>query len=138
MTEKLEYESCISQIPTSFATCSIGSPDTPLPQRLRAISNAGFTGIELSFPDILSYGHELYGREVKEDEYQQLCQVAKEIKNFCEEVGLQILMLQPFSNFEGWPTGSNEREDAGKRAAGWIEIMRAAGTKMLQVRLEIE
>lgn len=42
-------------------------------------------------------------------------------------------MLQPFANFEGWPEGSAGRHDALSRARGWIRIMRAAGTDMLQV-----
>jgi sugar phosphate isomerase/epimerase len=42
-------------------------------------------------------------------------------------------MLQPFSNFEGWPEGSSEREDAWSRARGWRDIMSAVGTDMLQV-----
>ena len=42
------------------------------------------------------------------------------------------MMLQPFSNFEGWPEGSKERADAFGRACGWTRIMRAVGTDMLQ------
>ncbi len=44
-------------------------------------------------------------------------------------------MLQPFSNFEGWPEGSKKRDDAFARAKGWIEIMHVVGTDMLQVSL---
>ncbi|KAJ5090093.1 hypothetical protein N7532_008777 [Penicillium argentinense] len=42
-------------------------------------------------------------------------------------------MLQPFANFEGWPKGSAEREEAFSRAKGWIEVMRTVGTDLLQV-----
>ena len=42
-------------------------------------------------------------------------------------------MLQPFSNFEGWPEGSDGRKDAFERARGWIRIMKACGCSMLQV-----
>ena len=45
----------------------------------------------------------------------------------CEERKLQIVMLQPFSNFEGWKPQSKEREDAFTRAKGWIRIMDAVG-----------
>jgi hypothetical protein len=38
------------------------------------------------------------------------------------------MMLQPFANFEGWPKGSTEREDAFTRARGWIKIMKVLGT----------
>ena len=43
------------------------------------------------------------------------------------------MMLQPFANFEGWPQGSIEREDAFARAKGWISIMKVVGTDLLQV-----
>ena len=42
-------------------------------------------------------------------------------------------MLQLFSNFEGHPRGSRAREAAFARARGWIHIMKALGTDMLQV-----
>jgi sugar phosphate isomerase/epimerase len=43
------------------------------------------------------------------------------------------MMLQSFSNFEGWPRGSKERNRAFSRARGWVKIMEALGTDMLQV-----
>jgi len=51
----------------------------------------------------------------------------------CKDYGLKILILQPFANFEGWPNGSKEREDAFDRAEGWMRIMKAVGTDMLQI-----
>ena len=51
----------------------------------------------------------------------------------CDAKGLKILILQPFGNFEGWPENSPERADAWKRAEGWMRIMEACGTDMLQV-----
>jgi len=51
----------------------------------------------------------------------------------CELRNLKILILQPFSNFEGWPKGSEKRKEAFEKAKGWIRIMEAAGTDMLQV-----
>ena len=72
-------------------------------------------------------------KEVKEDDYNNLVEAGKEVKRLCEENGLGIMILQPFSNFEGWEKGSNEREDAFERARGWIRIMEAIGTDLLQV-----
>lgn len=51
----------------------------------------------------------------------------------CDAKGLKILILQPFANFEGWPEGSDERKDAWTRVEGWVKIMHAAGTDLLQV-----
>ncbi|KAI0545883.1 3-dehydroshikimate dehydratase [Xylaria curta] len=124
-----------AKVPTSYATCSIGHKAShTLPEKLKAISAAGFDGIELSMPDILSYGKELqHGLEPDPTDYDTLVTISKTIKSLTEAQNLKVLMLQPFANFEGWPKGSKEREDAFTRARGWIRIMQAVGTDMLQV-----
>ncbi|KAF2134336.1 xylose isomerase-like protein [Dothidotthia symphoricarpi CBS 119687] len=125
----------LAAVPISYASCSLGSPSDPPPllDRLHAIHVGSFSAIELSFPDILSYGATLLGHDVEEDNYDELCTVAADIKKQCDERSLGIMMLQPFSNFEGWPEGSDGRKDAFERARGWIRIMQACGTDMLQV-----
>lgn len=127
--------STLASVPISFATCSLGSPSNPPPllDCLDAMSAAGFSAVELSFPDILSYGQTLLGHEVEPSNYDDLCKVATEIRKECDKRKLGIMMLQPFSNYEGWPDGSDGRKDAMERARGWIRIMQACGTDMLQV-----
>ncbi len=127
-------KSSVQDIPTCFASCSIGcKPSHTLPKRLEAIAAAGFDAIELSFPDILTFASEQLKRDVQPSDYDDLCSVGQEIKRLCESQKLKILMLQPFANFEGWPEGSDQRRDAFDRAKGWIRIMEAVGTDMLQV-----
>ncbi|KAK6952538.1 hypothetical protein Daesc_007079 [Daldinia eschscholtzii] len=104
-----------------------------LPLKLKAIADAGFDAIELSMPDILAYGNMLHGREPDPKDYNTLVEIGKAVKKQAEEHKLKILMLQPFANFEGWPKGSSARKDAFERAEGWIRIMEAVGTDMLQV-----
>ena len=124
----------LRQIPLAYASCSIGSTSSDtLPRKLEAISAAGFTAIELSFPDIIAYGSSLLGHEVAPDNYGELKQVAAEIKKLIAANGLKVMMLQPFANFEGWAAGSVERRNAFARANGWIEIMDVVGTDLLQV-----
>lgn len=126
--------SSVKLIPLSYATCSIGcKPSHTLPHKLESISKAGFIGIELSFPDILDYGAHLLGRTIAPDNYDDLRIVGIEICKLCDANSLKVMMLQPFANFEGWPKGSPEREDAFARAKGWIEIMKVVGTDLLQV-----
>ncbi|KAL4922474.1 xylose isomerase-like protein [Aspergillus aurantiobrunneus] len=120
-------------IPLSYATCSLATPTTPLPSKLSALSTAGFVGIELAFPDLLSYASTLHNRSLPPNAYAELRTAALEVKQLCKTHGLAIMMLQPFSNFEGWPRGSPEREEAFTRARGWIGIMEALGTDLLQV-----
>ncbi|KAL8663306.1 MAG: hypothetical protein Q9202_003942 [Teloschistes flavicans] len=126
-------KSSLTSIPTCYATVSIGTPSTPLPEKLSAISAAGFQGIELGFPDLLSFASKHHNREIHPQDFDALCDAGKEVRSLCEKYGLKIVMLQPFSNFEGWEEGSEEREDAFRRAKGWIRIMQAVGTDMLQV-----
>ncbi|KAF4977216.1 hypothetical protein FZEAL_6244 [Fusarium zealandicum] len=125
-----------TEIPISFATCSIPAKiKATLPDKMAAIRNAGFDGIELAMPDILSYGELLSGSQPKEDDYDAIADIAKQIKSLADELGLEILMLQPFANFEGWKKGEfdKEREEVFGRARGWMKVMEAVGTKMLQV-----
>lgn len=136
------------KIPLSLASCSIGLPKHSLHQKLEAISQAGFKGIELSFPDLLSHANELVrigqiqppsgGHNdsdggVAEDDWPTLREAAKSASHLCGTHGLQVLVLQPFANFEGWPPSSPEREAALARARGWLSIMEAADCGMLQV-----
>lgn len=124
----------LRKIPLSYATCSIGcSESDTLPRKLEAISNAGFIAVELSFPDIIEFGSRSLGHTIAPENYAELITVAGDIKKLCDANSLGIMMLQPFANFEGWPRGSIEREDAFARANGWIEIMNVVGTDMLQV-----
>ncbi|TID27383.1 3-dehydroshikimate dehydratase [Venturia nashicola] len=126
--------SSLNTIPVSYATCSIGcKAEHTLPKRLEAIANAGFTAVELSMPDILEFASMHLRKEVGPYDYDDLVTASKLIKGMCDAKDLKVLMLQPFSNFEGWAEGSPEREDAFRRARGWIRIMEAAGTDMLQV-----
>ncbi|KAH7132058.1 3-dehydroshikimate dehydratase [Dendryphion nanum] len=130
----LDYNS-LTSIPISYASCSLGPPSDPPPllDRLDAISAAGFAAIELSFPDILSFGAQHLGHDIGPKNYDDLCTIASEIKKECQKRNLGIMMLQPFSNFEGWKEGSDGRKDAFERARGWIGIMQSCGTDMLQV-----
>ncbi|KAM0279368.1 hypothetical protein ACHAQH_004633 [Verticillium albo-atrum] len=120
-------------LPTSIATCSIGLPRHTLEQKLTAISSAGFTGIELAFPDLQSFATRHAHRDIAQDDYPSLRRAATAIRSLCQASNLAIIVLQPFSNFEGWPKGSPRREEAFARAKGWIGIMEALGTDMLQV-----
>lgn len=125
------------QFPICYASCSIGHDDSKhtLPEKLKAIAGARFDAIELSMPDMLAYGQHLSKNDsqINPTDYATLRSVGKDIKKLCDKEGLKVLILQPFANFEGWPKGSHEREDAFERAKGWMGIMEAVGTDMLQV-----
>lgn len=128
-------KSSFSAIPTCYATVSVGTPKHPLSEKLEAIAAAGFEGIELGFPDLLNFACKFHDREIDKKDYTALAEAAKEVKKMCEKLKLNVVMLQPFANFEGWPAESEERKDAFTRAKGWMQIMVAVGCDMLQVGL---
>lgn len=122
------------QLPTSYATCSIGYRDShTLPLKLKAIAEAGFDAVELSMPDILAYGEQLKGSAPDPSDYDALVEIGEAVREQMREHGLRVMMLQPFANFEGWPRDSPERADAFARAKGWLRVMRAVDTDLLQV-----
>ena len=144
-------------VKTCYATPSLGPPAVPLISKLHAISRAGFEGIELGFPDLVEFASTFRSSSTHaspsatspdrpsatlpedkpthppEKDYTTLCRAAEEVKRICKELKLEIAMLQPFANFEGWAEGSTERDDAFVRAKGWIRVMQALGCDMLQV-----
>lgn len=121
-------------IPLSLATVSIGCDAShTLPKKLNAIALAGFKGIELGFPDLVSFAGEHLRYEVGAYEYDALVTAAKVVKAMCDAKKLEVMLLQPFANFEGWKEGTKEREDAFTRLHGWIKVMKAVGCETLQV-----
>lgn len=120
-------------VPVAFASCSIGLGRHTLHQKIEAISQAGFTAIEISMPDLIAYARTLFNRRVREDEYDALAEAGRGVRQLAEHHKLKILVLQPFANFEGWKVGSREHKKAFDRARGWMDIMSALGTDMLQV-----
>lgn len=67
----------------SIATVSLSGT---LYQKLEAISAAGFDGIELFENDLITSPHS-----------------PEEIKEYCDDLNLEIMLYQPFRNFEGNP-----------------------------------
>jgi sugar phosphate isomerase/epimerase len=122
-------------IPISYATPSLGMhPSHTLQHKIAAISAAGYTGLELGFDDLLSFARSyLHNPTIGPSSYEQLITAAKKIRLICapHNHNLTILVLQPFSNFEGY-TGA-AREEVFERARGWRDIMDALGCGMLQV-----
>ena len=88
-------------IPTCYATVFFGTPNLPSDEKLKAIAAAGFQGIELGFPDLLSFASKNLGKDVGPHNFGLLCNAGLEVKRMCAGLGLKIVMLQPFSNFEG-------------------------------------
>lgn len=133
MTSNLQLATLLT-IPTSFASVSIGCKDDhTLPRKIEALAEAGFQGLELGMPDLVSFASTQAGKDVGPYDFEDLCAAAKEVRSLCNTKRIQIMLLQPFANYEGWPEGSEGRQEARARAEGWIRVMEASGCDTLQV-----
>ncbi|MDC7865746.1 4-hydroxyphenylpyruvate dioxygenase [Pantoea ananatis] len=95
----------------SVATVSVSGT---LPEKLRAIAAAGFDGVEIFDNDLVYYP----GSPV-------------EIRQLCEALGLEILLFQPFRDFEGGPRDRLAQNLA--RAARKFEVMQQLGCQRMLV-----
>jgi 4-hydroxyphenylpyruvate dioxygenase len=96
---------------TSIASVSLGGS---LIEKLEAATAAGFTGIELFEPDLLSFkGH------------------YRELRRLVADLGVRIEILQPFRDFEGMPP--EQRAKAFDRAERKFDIMTEIGTDLMLV-----
>lgn len=96
---------------TSIATVSISGS---LEDKLEAIAAAGFEGIEIFESDLLTDGR-----------------TPREVGAMIRERGLDIVLFQPFRDFEGLPEPLRSR--AFQRARQKFELMQELGTDLMLV-----
>lgn len=135
----------LESLPLAYASCSLGcKPEHNLIRKIEAIASAGFTGIEISMPDLVALANDesftstLWKDsppkcEISSKDFEALKTVAAFVYQHLQKRGLEAMLMQPFANFEGWPQGSAERKDAWERVEGWTTIMGTLDCKTLQV-----
>lgn len=130
----------LQSLPLAYASCSLGcKPEHNLLRKIEAIAAARFTGIEVSMPDLVALANDSSvqiqqtQRQISTKDFDDLRAVAGTVYERCQQHGLEVMLMQPFANFEGWPENSPERKDAWERVEGWISIMEVLRCKTLQV-----
>lgn len=96
---------------TSIATVSISGD---LPEKLEAISRAGFEGVEIFESDFLAFDGS-----------------PRDVGRMARDLGLEITLFQPFRDFEGMPQPYRDR--AFDRAERKFDIMQELGTDLVLV-----
>ena len=86
----------------AYSTDSAGMhPSHTLPVKLRAIFDAGFTQVELGFPDLETYAEQVFKANYKkldnagQGDIEKLCEVAGQVRQVCHELGMEILVVHP-------------------------------------------
>jgi 4-hydroxyphenylpyruvate dioxygenase len=96
---------------TAIATvCLSGGLD----EKLLAIANAGFKGVEIFENDLLSFNG-----------------TPKDVRRVAGDLGLEIVTFQPFRDFEGMPADKRDREFV--RAERKFDLMQELGCDLLMV-----
>jgi 4-hydroxyphenylpyruvate dioxygenase len=96
---------------TAIATvCLSGGLD----EKLLAIANAGFKGVEIFENDLLSFNG-----------------TPKDVRRAAGDLGLEIVTFQPFRDFEGMPADKRERNFT--RAERKFDLMAELGCELLMV-----
>ena len=96
---------------TSIATVSLSGT---LETKLRAVSNAGFEGVEIFESDLLAYPG-----------------TASEVRRLIGDLGLTCTLFQPFRDFEGFQ--GDLRQRAFDRAEQKFDVMQELGAGLLLV-----
>ena len=96
---------------TSIATVSLSGT---LGEKLEAIATAKFDAVEIFENDLVTYSGP-----------------PSDVRKACGELGLDIITLQPFRDFEGMPAAQRERAFA--RAERKFDVMQELGTDLLMI-----
>ena len=96
---------------TSIATVSLSGT---LGEKLEAIAAAKFDAVEIFENDLITFNG-----------------TPADVRRACAELGLDIVTLQPFRDFEGMPPGRRER--AMERAERKFDVMQELGTDLLMI-----
>ncbi|KAF2636188.1 AP endonuclease, family 2 [Massarina eburnea CBS 473.64] len=111
----------------AIGTSGLGQhPSHALDAKLREASKHGFTGIEIVFGDLECYSqlHKI-----------SMSAVAEQIRQLCDDLGLHVLSLCPFENFEGSNFPIEERLQKAKR---WMDLARILKAEHIQIPAQFD
>ena len=106
----------------AISTSSLGlNAAMLLDSKLRAAARHGFTAVEIVYGDLETYS-------ASQDLH--IAAAAVQVHQLCSDLGMQILSLCPFENFEGHNSPLQERL---AKACHWIKIAQTLGATYFQV-----
>ncbi|KAK9480979.1 xylose isomerase-like protein [Lipomyces japonicus] len=114
--------------PLAITSMSLGrAQQHDLKTKLTALSGLGVNGIELFYEDI-----KLPARQKSGDFSENVLEQAKNARQICDELGLDIICLQPFKNYDG-RLDSKRHAQKLKKVELWFKICKILRTDIIQV-----
>jgi sugar phosphate isomerase/epimerase len=106
----------------AIASVSLGQHNShSLPRKIIAAAQSGFSGLEITYPDLESYAATLS---------TPILDAARQISDLCKTHEILVLALVSFQNFEG---NKSPLEKRLKEADRWLTIARTLEAEYLQV-----
>ncbi|KAL4914394.1 xylose isomerase-like protein [Aspergillus aurantiobrunneus] len=102
-------------------SCLGQSPSHTLARKIRAAAQQGFQGLEIVYTDLERHSN---------SQQLPITTGAKQIRRLCDDLGLSIISLAPFENFEGT---KSRIEDRLSIAVHWLDLARILGATYLQI-----
>ncbi|KAL4877807.1 xylose isomerase-like protein [Aspergillus karnatakaensis] len=109
--------------PIAIGTSCLGqSPTHTLDQKIQAAAPKGFQGFEIIYADLSRYS---ISNNIS------IITGAKQIRQLADDLGVAIISLAPFENFEG--STSSPIGDRLALASQWLDLARILGASYLQI-----
>jgi 4-hydroxyphenylpyruvate dioxygenase len=119
----------VQKLPLAIASMSLGrAAQHDLETKIRACSEAGFNGIEVFYEDIKLPAPVMTTGTFEEN----LVKSATHFKQLCDKYELEVIVLQPFKNYDGLLSETRHKEKIAK-LHNWFRIAKALGTNIIQI-----
>ena len=115
----------------------------PLEEKIVALAQAGFKGIDVYMWDLIPFTQQTLGCKLTtedvfdfnftEEDWKLLMQAAERVHLLCSSHGLQVVHAVCLWDAEGWPKGSEQAITARKNLQQWSLLMKVMRTDMLIV-----
>jgi sugar phosphate isomerase/epimerase len=115
----------------------------PLEEKIAALAQAGFKGIDVYMWDLIPFTQQtlsckltpddVFDFNFTEEDWKLLLQAAERVHALCTSHGLEVVSAVCLWDAEGWPKGSEQAMAARKNLQKWSLLMKALRTDMLIV-----
>lgn len=115
------------------ATVSLGAPGVHgILHILQAASKAGLKGIEIFYNHLAHHAARSSNQDIDDLSAEALLQAARNVRQVCDELGLTIITLQPFAQYDGL-LDQEQHHRMVRKFELWIELAHTLGCSIVQV-----
>jgi sugar phosphate isomerase/epimerase len=115
----------------------------PLEEKIAALAQAGFKGVDLYMWDLKPFTEQtlnckltpedIFDFNFTEEDWKLILKAAERVNELCTSHGLQVVSAICLWEAEGWPKGSEQAVKARAALEQWSLLLKAVGTDMLVV-----